>query len=132
MADNRLATTAGTAGMAIFLAGLQYAIASCEMSSRYSVSNFSTDQKTLQSAADALATYTIIAVVWTMATCLVLGSEYGPRGIFWGIATNLLFVGWIIVSYMLTFKKVASEKGLKFPKIFGLGYSPSPIPRKIN
>jgi hypothetical protein len=118
-------------GTAVFLSGLEFAIASTEMSSRYSVSNFSKDQKTLQSAADALTTYIIIALIWTIATCLVLFSDYGLSGILWGILTNSIFAGWIIVSYMLTFHKVSKDLNLQFPKIFGIGYSSSPVPRKI-
>lgn len=127
-----LSPSSGLVGQALFLSGLQFALASCEMSSRYSVSNFSKDQKTLQSAANALSTYLIIAIIWTIATCLVLYPDNGKTGIFWGLACNLIFVSWIAVSYILTFRKAARENGLQMPKMFNFGYNPSPIPREIK
>jgi hypothetical protein len=42
-------------GEAILLASMQFAIGSVEMSSKFSVKNFSKDQETLQNAADALS-----------------------------------------------------------------------------
>jgi hypothetical protein len=119
-------------GSALLYSGMQFALGSVEQSSRFSVSNFSKDQKTLQAAADALSTYIIIAILWTLASCLVLYGQYGKTGIFWGLITNIVFAGWIVVSYLMTFKKVAKDNGLKMPKMFNFGYDPSPIPREIR
>ena len=106
-------------GTSLFLSGLTFSIASVEMSSRFSIKNFAVDQKTLQSAADALSSYLIIAIVWTVATCLVLSAEWGTgSGVLWGLATNGLFVGWLVWTYMATFKKVAKERNLTMPTLF--------------
>lgn len=119
-------------GNALLYSGMQFALGSVEQSSRFSVSNFSKDQKTLQAAADALSTYIIIAILWTLASCLVLYGQYGKVGIFWGILTNGIFAGWIIGSYLMTFQKVARDNKLTMPKLFNFGYDPSPIPREIQ
>lgn len=119
-------------GNALLYSGMQFALGSVEQSSRFSVSNFSKDQKTLQAAADALSTYIIIAILWTLASCLVLYGQYGKTGIFWGILTNGIFAGWIIGSYLMTFRKVAKDNNLQMPRLFHFGYNPSPIPRKIQ
>ena len=52
-------------GEAILLASMQFAIGSVEMSSKFSVKNFSKDQDTLQNAADALSDYMKIGLMWT-------------------------------------------------------------------
>lgn len=123
--------SASLIGTALLYSGLQFALASCEMSSRFSVENFSKDQKTLQAAANALSTYMIIAIIWTVASCLVLYSDHGKAGILWGLVTNTIFVGWIVGSYWMTFKRAADAYGLQMPKLFGFGYNPSPLPRRI-
>lgn len=61
---------------------IQAAIGSVEMSSRFSVMNFSKDQDTLQNAADALRSYLYVAFMWTLATVLVMYSQYGYYGAF--------------------------------------------------
>jgi hypothetical protein len=119
-------------GTSLFLAGLEFAIASTEMSSRFSVENFSVDERTLQAAMNALCTYFIIAVIWTVACCLVLYSDYGLKGVIWGCITNIIFVGWIVVSYYLTFKSVSKNRNIPMPKPFKFSYSSSPLPRKID
>lgn len=53
-------------GTAILFSSLQFSVASVEMSSKYSVKNFSKDQKTLQHAADALSG----AIQDTIAACV--------------------------------------------------------------
>jgi hypothetical protein len=119
-------------GNSLLYSGMQFALGSVEMSSRFSVENFSKDQKTLQAAATALSTYFIIAVIWTIASCLVLYGSAGKIGIFWGLITNAIFISWIVISYWLTFRKVAKANGLEIPKLFTFGYNPSPIPRSIG
>jgi hypothetical protein len=119
-------------GNSLLYSGMQFALGSVEMSSRFSVENFSKDQKTLQAAATALSTYFIIAVIWTIASCLVLYGSAGKIGIFWGLITNAIFISWIVISYWLTFRKVAKANGLQMPKLFTFSYNPSPIPRSIR
>lgn len=124
--------TASLIGTALLYSGMQFALASVEQSSKYSVENFSKDQQTLQAASNALSTYIIIAVVWTVACCLVLYGDYGARGVLWGLITNAIFILWIVISYWLTFRKVARTNGLQMPKWFGFSYNPSPIARQIK
>jgi hypothetical protein len=124
--------TASLIGTALLYSGLQFALASCEMSSRFSVENFSKDQKTLQGAANALSTYIIIAIIWTVASCLVLYSDHGKTGIMWGLLTNIIFVGWIVISYWITFRRASDTYGLAMPRLFGFNYNPTPLPRRIT
>lgn len=119
-------------GNALLYSGMQFALASVEMSSKFSVKNFSKNQEILDAAGSALSTYIVIAILWTLASCLVLYGQYGKVGIFWGIFTNILFAGWTIGSYIVTFRDVAKANGLKMPRLFGFGYNPSPIPREIK
>ena len=53
-------------GSAILFSSLQFSVASVEMSSKYSVKNFSKDQTTLQHAADSLSDYIYIGTLWTI------------------------------------------------------------------
>ena len=118
-------------GSGLMYAGFTFSLGSVEMSSKYSVENFSKDAATLQAAANALFTYFIIAIIWTVASCLVLYGEYGLKGIIWGAFTNIVFIAWIMISYWMTFKKVSKANGLPMPKFSGLTYNPSPIARKV-
>ena len=119
MADNEKNNWPKILGQAIFYSSIQAAIGSVEMSSRFSVINFSKDQETLQNAADALRSYLYIALMWTLATVLVLYSQYGIMGAIVGFLANLAYVGWIFFSYKNAFKKAANKYKLKEPVIFG-------------
>lgn len=105
-------------GNAIFYSSIQAAIGSVEMSSKFSVINFAKDQETLQNAADALRNYLYIAALWTLATVLVLYSQYGMRGVVAGSLANLGYVGWIYFSYIHAFKMAAEKYDLKEPTVF--------------
>jgi hypothetical protein len=118
-------------GMALFLSTLTFAIASAEMSSRFSVENFATTQEILNNAMKALSTYMIIALIWACATCLVLYGDYKWEGVMWGLGTNTLMIGWIIGSYYFTFRTCAKKSNLKVPSFFNFGYNPSPVAREI-
>jgi len=52
-------------GEALLYASIVSSIGSVEMSSKFSVMNFSKDQETLQNAADALSDYLRIGLLWT-------------------------------------------------------------------
>lgn len=105
-------------GQSIFYASIQAAIGSVEMSSRFSVMNFSKDQDTLQNAADALKSYMYIAMAWTFATVLVMYSQYGLVGGIIGLVSNLLYISWIYFSYLNAFSVAAKKYGLKEPRVF--------------
>lgn len=104
---------------AIFYASIQSSLGSVEMSSKFSVMNFSKDQETLQRAADALRSYIIIAVIWTIGTILALYASHGWCGAWIGLAANAVMMGWIIISYVKAFSEAAKRYNLKPPTIFG-------------
>jgi hypothetical protein len=118
MVDNEKINWPKILGQAIFYSSIQAAIGSVEMSSRFSVMNFSKDQDTLQNAADALRSYLYVALMWTIATVLVLYSQYGIMGGITGFLANLAYVGWIYFSYKNAFKKAADKYKLQEPSIF--------------
>ena len=105
-------------GQAIFYSSIQAAIGSVEMSSKFSVMNFSKDQETLQNAADALRNYMYVAFLWALATVLVLYSQYGIPGAIAGFLANLMYVGWIYFSYIHAFGVAAKKYDLKEPYVF--------------
>jgi hypothetical protein len=91
-------------GEAILFSSIQFAIGSVEMSSKFSVKNFSKDQETIQNAADALADYLKIGMLWTLGVTLLLFCNYGTSGAIVSLAVNLIIILWIYVSYMESFK----------------------------
>ena len=105
-------------GQSIFYASIQAAIASVEQSSRFSIINFSKDQETLQNAADALRSYMYVAVMWTIATMLVMYGQYGNPGLIAGLITNIAYLAWIYFSYVHAFKKAATKYNLQAPTVF--------------
>lgn len=105
-------------GKSILFASMQFAIGSVEMSSKFSVKNFSKDQVTLQHAADALRDYIIIGFLWTFGTCLIFYASYGTFGIVVNLITNLLIILWIYISYLQSFKSAKEKNNLQMPKIF--------------
>jgi glucose uptake protein GlcU len=104
-------------GEAILLASIQFSIGSVEMSSKFSVKNFSKDQETLQNAADALSDYLKIGIFWTIGVTIMLYSNYGVGGAISAILANLLIIVWIYVSYIQSFKMAANKYNLNMPKI---------------
>ena len=90
-------------GEAILLASMQFAIGSVEMSSKFSVKNFSKDQETLQNAADALSDYLRIAVVWTVGLGILFYARYSTAGVIMSLINNILIVAWIYYSYIHIF-----------------------------
>ncbi len=109
---------AKTISKAIFLASIQSSIGAVEMSSKFSVLNFSKDQDTLQRAADALRSYMIIAVIWTIGTVLSLFASHGVCGGWVGLTANVVMMAWIYFSYTSAFKTAAKEHHLQVPTVF--------------
>jgi hypothetical protein len=105
-------------GKAILFASMQFAIGSVEMSSKFSVKNFSKDQKTLQHAADALSDYIFIGVVWTLGTCMMFWGNYGMKGAVVNFITNFIIMAWIIASYKKAFNYACETGNLEQPKMF--------------
>jgi len=105
-------------GESLLLGSIQVALASTEMSSRYSVLNFSKDQDTLQNAANALSSYILVAIVFAIGAILVMYSSFGIKGLIICLFTNVLIVGWIVFSYLGAFRSAATKYHLKMPKLF--------------
>lgn len=105
-------------GKSILFASMQFAIGSVEMSSKFSVKNFSKDQETLQNAADALRDYMIIGLLWTLGTSLIFYANYGRIGIVTNVVVNLFIMMWIYLSYLKAFRDAADKYGLKMPHVF--------------
>lgn len=105
-------------GESILYASIQFAIGSVEMSSKFSVKNFSKDDETLQNAADALVEYLKIGIMWTIGVTLLVYSNHGFRGLIASLLMNLLIIVWIYCSYLQAFNAASKKYGLKFPKIF--------------
>jgi len=106
-------------GQAIFYSSIQASLGSVEMSSRFSVVNFSKDQETLDNAASALKSFMYVAFMWALATVLVLYSSYGTKGAIIGFIANLAYIAWIYLSYINAFHVAALKYGLKDPVVFG-------------
>ena len=104
-------------GEAILLASIQFSIGSVEMSSKFSVKNFSKDQETLQNAADALSDYLKIGVFWTIGVTILLYSNFGVPGAISAILANLLIIVWVYVSYIQSFKIAAEKYNLTMPGV---------------
>ena len=109
-------------GNAILLASIQASIGSVEMSSKFSVVNFSKDQSTLQGAADALTGYLFIGTIWMIGSILINYGQYGWPGFFASLVANLVIVSWIVLSYIQAFHIAVKRYGLKFPKIMRLSF----------
>jgi hypothetical protein len=105
-------------GKAILLAGFLVALASVEMSSRFSVLNFAKDDEILQNAANALSAFTFIGVIWAIGSTAVLYSSYGTPGVVAGVISNGIILAWIVLSYYAAFQRASKERGLKMPDMF--------------
>jgi hypothetical protein len=110
-------TMAQTIAKAIFYASIQASIGSVEMSSKFSVMNFSKDQETLQRAADALKSYMIVGSIWTIGTVLALYSSNGWCGAWVGLSANIVMMGWIVLSYIKAFNEAAKKYNLEPPTL---------------
>lgn len=105
-------------GKAILFASMQFAIGSVEMSSKFSVKNFSKDQETLQNASDALSDYIMIALFWTLGTSFLFYSNYKIKGLLVNLLANFAIVAWIVISYFKAFKDACKKSNLVMPKLF--------------
>ncbi len=105
-------------GKAILFASMQFAIGSVEMSSKFSVRNFATDQETLDNAILALRDYIIIGFLWTLGTGMIFFINYKLKGLIINVVINLLIMLWIYLSYMSAFNDAAKKNNLKSHGIF--------------
>lgn len=104
-------------GKAILLSSIGFSVASVEMSSKFSVRNFSKDQTTLQRAADALDAYNLVGGLWALGVCMLMYGQYGRQGLIASIITNTAVLVWINASYIYAFKQAAKSENLRFPMV---------------
>ena len=104
-------------GEAILFASIQFSIGSVEMSSKFSVKNFATDDATLQNAADSLSDYLKISFIWTIGVMLLLYSKFKTIGAIAGLISNSIVIMWIYFSYVNAFKAASEKANIKMPKI---------------
>jgi len=102
-------------GEAILYSSIQFAIGSVEMSSKFSVKNFSKDRETLDNAIEALFDYIKIASIWTIGVAILLYSSYGILGFLVGLVANLVIIMWIYISYINAFRLAAAKYGYECP-----------------
>ena len=108
-------------GKAILLSSIGFSVASVEMSSKFSVKNFSRDQATLQNASDALDAYNLVGGLWAIGVVILMYGQYGMTGLWSAVACNLAVLLWINLSYFHAFKQAADANGLAYPRTgFGL------------
>ena len=105
-------------GKAILYASIQFAIGSVEMSSKFSVRNFSTNQQVLDNAVIALRDYIIIGLLWTFGTSLIFLVNYGLKGLVLNVIVNLFIILWIYFSYQVAFEKTGKQSNLQVKSIF--------------
>jgi hypothetical protein len=110
-------------GESILLASIQASIGSVEMSSKFSVVNFSKDQRTLQAAADALTGYMIIGFVWMLGAMMILYAQHGIFGLLAAFISNSIMIGWIFFSYLHSFRMAVKRETLNFPNLWGMAYA---------
>ena len=104
-------------GEAILLASMQFSIGSVEMSSKFSVKNFSKNQETLQNAADALSDYMKIGILWTIGLSIMFYARYDKIGAAMSIIMNILIISWIYFSYKNAFDVACKNENLKQPSV---------------
>jgi hypothetical protein len=117
MSNNNNKNITELLGEAILFASIQFSIGSVEMSSKFSVKNFATDNETLQNAADSLSDYLKISIIWTAGVMLLLYSKFKLIGSITGLLSNLVVILWIYFSYINAFKAASIKANLKMPKI---------------
>lgn len=105
-------------GKSILFASMQFAIGSVEMSSKFSVKNFSTAQEVLDNAVIALRDYLFIGFLWMVGTCLIFYTNYGMKGFWINVGSNMLIMFWIYESYMHAFKAAAEQNKLVIRPVF--------------
>lgn len=104
-------------GEAILFSSISFSVASVEMSSKFSVKNFSKDQETLQNAADALSDYLKIGCLWAIGTILVQFCNFGWQGAITSAVMNAVIILWIYISYIKSFEVAAGKYNLQMPNV---------------
>lgn len=104
-------------GESILLSSISFSVASVEMSSKFSVKNFSKDQETLQNAADALMDYMKIGILWAVGCMMVLYAKYGNEGLLYSATMNAIILIWVYFSYKKAFQCAVDKYNLVMPSL---------------
>jgi len=104
-------------GDGCLFSSIQFSIGSVIMSSKFSILNFSTDQKTLQNGADALMEYIKISILWTLGVVMLMYSKFGLAGGITGLILNGAIIAWIYYSYVNAFRICTVKNNLHMPKL---------------
>jgi hypothetical protein len=93
----------------------QYSLASVEMSSSFSVCNFSTNQVILNNAARALKNYLTIGFIWAAVVGVLMYFQFGVKGLIIALLFNALIMLWMWWSYSTAFKHCCRKHNLEYP-----------------
>jgi hypothetical protein len=118
MGDDKKKKISYILGKSILFASMQFAIGSVEMSSKFSVKNFSTAQEVLDNAVIALRDYLIVGCLWMIGTCLIFYTNYGVKGFLINVGTNMMIMYWIYASYLHAFQSAAQQNNLVIRPVF--------------
>jgi hypothetical protein len=105
-------------GKAILLASIQSALGSIEMSSKFTLLSISKDEDDLQKVADALSSYILLGIFWTIGSVAILYSNYGLTGFWAALITNLIILCWIIYYYISAIGRACKKHNMPCPKLF--------------
>jgi hypothetical protein len=109
--------TSSAIGQAIIFALVQLTLVGTESTSIYIASTTAKTQDKLNKFARSIRAYIFIGILWTAATCLVLSTQFGVKGVLMGLITNLLVMIYVYARYQGVLKEIATEYGLKVPRI---------------
>jgi hypothetical protein len=104
-------------GAALVFAILQFSISNVQIIHKFVVSKVNT-QDDLENLAEDVKVYLVIAIIWTIATMLILYEEYGNLGILFGFVTNFIIIMWIYLSYRHAVRTAIKKHDLQSISIF--------------
>jgi hypothetical protein len=102
-------------GECMLLSSMNFSIGSVEMSSKFSVKNFSKDQQTLNNASEALYQFLKIAAIWSISLAILFYAKHGIYGFILTLIANFVIVYWIYDSYIDAFEHARKMYNLEMP-----------------
>lgn len=104
-------------GQALFFAVLQMSISTIELDNRSDIILLKT-QEEVDVVASSLHTYIVIAVIWTIASMLILYGQFGLVGAVATLIFNVAIILWVYFTYTNALQKTVQKNNLVMPKIF--------------
>ncbi len=120
LGDGKPSSLTLIAGEALLFSAMQFSLGSVELSSKFSVRNFTKDQETMNNAVRALKDYNVVALVWTIGVALMFGGIHGWTGLIASVVFNFAFVLWINLTYFAAFHEAAQKFNLTVPSMFSV------------